>query len=118
MRDRSMQMRGDISRQTFDPRKHYTQVVMQQGRVQLDADWNEQQAIIQYRAETAAADVIGRDGVPQSGGGFEIRLLPGDRDFLICPGRMYVGGILCELDEGTPVEVQGSAGHDSVGVQT
>jgi Family of unknown function (DUF6519)/Domain of unknown function (DUF4815) len=110
-------MKGDISRQTFDPRKHYTQVVMQQGRVQLDADWNEQQAIHQYRAETEAVDVIGREGAPQSGGGFEITLLPGDRDFLICPGRIYVDGILCELDEGMLVEVQGTQGNDSVVVQ-
>ena len=36
-------MNGDISRDTFDARKRYAGVVMQQGRVLLDADWNEQQ---------------------------------------------------------------------------
>ena len=35
-------MKGDFSRLTFDPTKHFSGVRMQQGRVQLDADWNEQ----------------------------------------------------------------------------
>ena len=43
-------MPGDYSRNTFDPRRHYSGVLMQQGRVQLDADWNEQQAIAAHRA--------------------------------------------------------------------
>ena len=38
-------MPGDYSRKTFDRKKHYRGVLMQQGRVQLDADWNEQLAI-------------------------------------------------------------------------
>ena len=38
-------MQGDFTRDTFDVRHHYTRVLMQQGRVQLDADWNEQTAI-------------------------------------------------------------------------
>ncbi len=83
-------MKGDISRQTFDPTKHYSQVVMQQGRVQLDADWNEQQSILQHRAEIGTRVIIGHSSVPQSGGGFEIKRLPGNRDFLISPGRIYV----------------------------
>ena len=57
-------MKGDFSRQTFDRTKHYDSVLMQQGRVQLDADWNEQQAIHQHRVETEAQDVIGLSGAP------------------------------------------------------
>ena len=38
-------MKGDVSRETFDATKHYSGVRMQQGRVQTDADWNEQGAI-------------------------------------------------------------------------
>ena len=52
-------MKGDFSRQTFNAHKHHSGVLMQQGRVQIDADWNEQQAISRHRAETAGADVIG-----------------------------------------------------------
>ena len=42
-------MKGDFSRQTYKKAKHYSGVLMQQGRVQLDADWNEQQAIARHR---------------------------------------------------------------------
>lgn len=97
---------SDISRDTFDPRKHYVGVVMQQGRVQLDADWNEQQAIYWHRIETEARDIIGPSGAPRSGGGFRIGFTPDKTDLVISPGRFYVDGILCELNEGTPVAVR------------
>lgn len=32
-------MKGDSTRFTFDPKKHYSSVMMQQGRIQLDSDW-------------------------------------------------------------------------------
>ena len=40
-------MSGDYSRESFDPRRHFSAVRMQQGRVALDADWNEQGAIVE-----------------------------------------------------------------------
>ncbi len=61
-------MKGDFSRLTFDRKKHYSDVLLQQGRVLLDADWNEQQRITRYRAETETADAIGPSGVPATGG--------------------------------------------------
>ncbi len=48
-------MKGDFSRLTFDPRKNFSSVLMQQGRVQLDADWNEQGAILLHYVRTLAA---------------------------------------------------------------
>jgi uncharacterized membrane protein len=39
-------MKGDFSRSTFDPANNFTSVRMQQGRMQLDADWNEQMDIL------------------------------------------------------------------------
>jgi Family of unknown function (DUF6519) len=57
-------MNGDLSRVTFDPLKHYLRVVSQQGRVQLDADWNEQTAILLHFLQTLAADLIGQHGGP------------------------------------------------------
>ena len=51
-------MKGDLSRDTFEARK-FSRVVAQQGRIQLDADWNEQQAIIDYRLRAALGDVFG-----------------------------------------------------------
>ncbi|MEI2579931.1 DUF6519 domain-containing protein [Scytonema sp. PRP1] len=70
-------MKGDFSRYTFNPKKQYSAVLMQQGRVQLDADWNEQQAINQYRIETETKDIIGLCGVPATGGGFAIKPIKG-----------------------------------------
>jgi Family of unknown function (DUF6519) len=67
-------MMGDISRKTFDPQKHYSGVLQQQGRVQVDADWNEQLAIQHHRTETESRDVIGQCGVPEKGGGFRRRI--------------------------------------------
>jgi Family of unknown function (DUF6519) len=91
-------MKGDFSRQTADPKKHYSGVLMQQGRVQLDADWNEQLAISQHRVQTEAQDVIGPGAAPLAGGGFAISFTQDISDLTISPGRMYVDGILCELE--------------------
>lgn len=92
-------MKSDISRQTFDPRKHYSRVVMQQGRVQLDADWNEQQDIMLHHIETQARDVIGASGASLAQGGFALTFTPDSSDLIISPGSLYVDGILCELEE-------------------
>jgi hypothetical protein len=92
-------MPGDYSRMTFDPRDHYSGVLMQQGRVLLDADWNEHGAIVMHYLQALAADLIGPHGGP--GTGFEITAAgaPADPvkfDVAIGVGRYYVDGILCE----------------------
>ncbi len=91
-------MPGDYSRRIFRKNKHYSGVLMQQGRVQLDADWNEQLEIQLYRTETESIDVIGRCGVPRKNGGFAIGSAPGGQDLTISAGRIYVDGLLCELE--------------------
>lgn len=58
-------MKGDFSRWTFDRKKHYNAVLKQQGRVDLDADWNEQTAIDNYLARVTTRDVVGPCGVPR-----------------------------------------------------
>jgi hypothetical protein len=55
------QMSFDISRATFDPWKDYLGVVMQQGRVQLDSDWNEFQAEFLRRLQAGTLDILGQD---------------------------------------------------------
>jgi hypothetical protein len=103
-------MKGDFTRFTFDPRNHYVRVLMQQGRVQLDADWNEQAGILLHYLQTLARDLIGDHGGPLLGElGFGITL-DGDGTFTISPGHYYVDGILCENDEkmdaeGAPIAV-------------
>ena len=99
-------MKGDFSRQTFDQTKHYTAVLMQQGRVQLDADWNEQQAIYEYWAETQAQDVIGPSGTPTQNPGFEIAVDPSSSALSINAGHYYVDGILCENERKTAYDSQ------------
>jgi hypothetical protein len=92
---------GDITRNTFDPVKHYSAVRQQQGRVSVDADWNEQADITLHRVQTETADVLGRTGAPRDNAGFQLVPLPltgPSSDLALSPGRMYVDGILCELE--------------------
>jgi len=91
-------VKGDFTRFTFRPERHYSGVRMQQGRVQVDADWNEQVDIDAYRDRTTALDVIGRSGAPKGGGSFRVSTTPGEEDLALAPGRFYVDGILCELE--------------------
>ena len=90
-------MKGDFTRNTFQRDKNYSSVRMQQGRVQLDADWNEQLDIDAHSSRTTNGDVIGPCGVPIEGGGFEISFVTGNKDLFISSGRIYVDGILYEL---------------------
>jgi hypothetical protein len=93
------EFRGDFTRDTFDPSKHFSRVLMQQGRVQLDADWNEQTSILLHYLQALAADLIGPHGGPANNWGFQI--IKDDtlkNDFRIGTGRYYVDGILCEND--------------------
>ncbi len=57
-------MKADLSRTTFNRFKRFSRVVAQQGRVQLDADWNEQSSIMLYQLRRLAADIIGPAGGP------------------------------------------------------
>lgn len=111
-------MKADTTRSTFKKTKHYNGVLMQQGRVQLDADWNEQLDIAGHRIETETIDVVGHCGAPLHDAGFHIvasandltaeeKTMPenqnppavGFGDLLISGGRYYADGILCENEQ-------------------
>ncbi|MDD5632736.1 MAG: DUF6519 domain-containing protein, partial [Methylococcales bacterium] len=100
-------MKGDFTRDTFDPDNHFSRVLQQQGRVMLDADTNEQTAILLHYIRTLAADLIGPFAGPEQDSGklgFFISLIADSFDvinpnFSISKGRYYVDGILCENDE-------------------
>jgi hypothetical protein len=86
-------------------------VLQQQGRVQLDADANEQTAILLHYLRTLASDLIGAWGGPAGDAlGFAIGTTtkPNSQelaDLTIGAGRYYVDGILCENEatlEATP----------------
>jgi hypothetical protein len=104
-------MKGDFSRLTFNAKNRYSRVLMQQGRMQVDADWNEQLDISAYRAETEITDFIGQSGAPEMPQDLKaVRAYPDDVNYqstsfritgdgtniAIGPGRYYVGGMLFE----------------------
>jgi hypothetical protein len=96
-------MKANLTRKSFDPLKHFNRVLMQQGRVQLDADWNEQIDIVLHLIRRLAAASFGPAATPD--GGFLLSPLSGvSTDVEIAAGTCYVDGILCEL-EATPVPV-------------
>lgn len=120
--------RGDYSKFTFDPSRHDAAVVMQQGRVQLDADWNEQHAIVTHRLDTTFADLIGADGAPAGNPGFAVSArsglrfsgtgdhvrIPGDEKFVL--GRAFAldiavrikpraSGTLCRITSEDSTEI-------------
>jgi hypothetical protein len=106
-------MSSDRSRISDRPRRLYTGIVAQQGRVLLDRDVNDLQDIILSRLATDVRDIVGPSGTPDDG--FRISApdtapspgfwsppepatasppeAPGSGDdFLIGAGSMYLGG--------------------------
>ena len=67
-------MASDRARVSYDPSRKWRGVIAQQGRVTLEADWNEAAAIDEERDRLVTLDVVGprrharrrlhRDGVP------------------------------------------------------
>lgn len=94
-------MKGDFSRFIYDEQKNYSLVLMQQGRVQLDSDWNEQALLQWLEMQTLTRDLIEEHGGPRNKLGFEIKLTEttgtaATSNFNIGEGRYYVQGIVCK----------------------
>ena len=112
-------MKADFTRKTFNPAKNYSRVLMQQGRVQLDADFNEQAAIQSDAARQMMADIIGTHGGPPIPG-FSVAPIPfatNPPDFSLNVGRYYVDGIPCN-NETTRSIVTGYPDANSINVFT
>jgi hypothetical protein len=93
-------MSFDISRSTFRPRKNFLGVVMQQGRVQLDSDWNEWQSEFSRRIQAGTLDTVGQAVYPSSTPN-AFKITPGtdasgNLTLTIGAGRYYVDGLLAE----------------------
>jgi hypothetical protein len=86
-------MKGDFARVTFDPASHYSQVFQQQGRVLLEADWNEQACIQLGLLRTLAMDLVGPCWAV--GTGFTVTAQPHVAEWQLGAGHFYVDGILC-----------------------
>jgi hypothetical protein len=109
-------MKSDFTRDTFAEEKDFLRVLEQQGRVRLDADWNEQVSILLNYLQTLTRDLVGPGAGPQGVCGFELVVglpqlnsLMADLDakeqatitdlfnkehVVIAPGRYYVDGCL------------------------
>ncbi len=96
-------MAGDYTRFTFDPLNDYAAVLMQQGRVQLDADFNEWVELLDRRLRSGDLDTLGRAVVPrETPDGFRISVSGANLE--IGRGRIYVDGIQAENHGTDPQE--------------
>ena len=99
-------MSGDYSRFTFDPRRRFAAVLMQQGRVQLDSDWNEEADLLRERVRVLGLDTGGAAWVAHltTPNAFLIGMLAGPpADLSIGEGRLYLDGRLAEVFPGEGV---------------
>jgi hypothetical protein len=98
-------MSGDYSRVRFDPSLDLSGVLMQQGRVQLDSDWNEWVAVLERRLRAESVDTFGVELIPgitgvavvspQTPDAFKIEATGGT--ITLGRGRLYVDGLLAEI---------------------
>ena len=96
-------MSGDYSRVRFDPKNDFSAVLMQQGRVQLDSDWNELVTLLDRRWRAETTDIIGKSTVPkETPDGFRVQIAGGG--LTIGRGRIYVDGLLAENHGKAPLE--------------
>jgi hypothetical protein len=93
-------MKGDFSRLNMQAKAENGRVMMQQGRVLLDSDWNEQSALFQEALRQLARDIFGAHGGAKINGAFT--LSPGfkiEPNLRIKAGRYYVNGIAVETED-------------------
>jgi hypothetical protein len=103
-------MKGDFSRSTFNLQRPYSSVRMQQGRVPVDADWNEQVDISDYQRRRAIADIIGGCCIPESQPD-SFRVSFGGGVLRVQPGRAWVRGILAERGDEQTIPLPTTGGR-------
>lgn len=101
-------MNGDFSKpitqQFYDDNVNYDAVFLQQGRVQVDADWNALVRTQQEHADTIRADAFGECSGPANNYGFLLSVK--DNDLVLSKGRLYVDGRALHQTHDTPVSKQ------------
>lgn len=98
-------MSFDSSRFTFNPWNDFSGVVMEQGRVQLDSDWNEWLAELARRIRAGTYDTLGPAVYPSTTPNAFL-ITPTAGSISIGVGRMYVDGLLAE-NHGLPAPQSG-----------
>jgi len=91
---------ADNTRSSFNAPQKYRKVVAQQGRVTLDADWNEAQTLLAEETRADSLDFVGPWGSPNNGyapvtGSTAVA----EYDFTLNAGTMYVGGVRVNFDQ-------------------
>src|SRR5580704_914668 len=97
-------MASDRARVSYDPSRKWRGVIAQQGRVTVEADWNEAAMIDEERDRQLALDVIGPFGTPDRGYAVTVAApddAPDDApgDLTIGSGTLYLGGERLDLTE-------------------
>ncbi len=99
-------MGSDRARVSYDPGRKWRRLVAQQGRVTVEADWNEAASIDAERDRAATLDIVGPVGTP---GGYAVTATAGSPgsstpgDLTVGPGTLYLGGERLDLD--APVDL-------------
>lgn len=86
-------MGSDRARISYNPTQQYRAVVAQQGRVTLEADWNEAQQIASEELREETLDFVGASGTPDNGYEVIAAAQAQPFDFATSAGTMYVGGM-------------------------
>jgi hypothetical protein len=94
---------GDYTRVRFDPTNDYSGVLLQQGRVTLDADVNEQVDLLDRRLRADVVDTLARGVISRETPNAFLLAFSG-ADLTIAPGRALVHGLLAENHGGPPDE--------------
>lgn len=101
-------MKGDFTRFSFKPDRHYSSVRMQQGRILLDSDWNEQVDIQRHLHASTRFDAVGLEGAPEGRPGLGITST--DDGLSASPGVYYLDGLLVENPAVMPLHDQWDRG--------
>jgi Family of unknown function (DUF6519) len=95
-------MGSDRARVTYDPTRMWRGVIAQQGRVSLEADWNESVDIQNAAVRDLTLDVVGPEGTPDCG--YAVSSVSASssgnashQDLNIAPGVLYLGGERLQL---------------------
>lgn len=98
-------MAGDRARVSYDPSRKWRGLIAQQGRVTVEADWNEAAMIADERDRKVALDVVGPFATPDRG--YAVTAVAHEdedersalRHLAIGPGTLYLGGERLDLHE-------------------
>jgi hypothetical protein len=110
-------MGSDRARVSYDPSRKWRGLVAQQGRVTVEADWNEAAAIEAADDRAVTLDVVGPVGTPD--GGYNVTATrptsppaagsppaSTEGDLTVGPGTLYLGGERLDLDAAVDVANQ------------